>query len=214
MNDEAVAKMPKDVSMDDPIATSNAVSMDAREFYTWVRGLQGPLRKLAATESGRRFLVNLRVEWELLYSDAVAKGLSKTDEFARRTYIDEVSALGKATVEQITKDNIKATRAEAQAYYDDNKTQFGGRLFDDVVEEARERATRAKVARVRKELAQALRRDRYIVSYHRENIDKLDPSGFTKGEMGVFMYPLVPDDAPDAELDSLDLSLPANPPAG
>lgn len=203
LNQDALDKPFRELKLDMAVVESRAFNLTVMDFLQWIKSLPENFQKQLATVPGRKFLVDYYVENELLYYDALVRKLDKTEEYKTRVFVMEVNILGKMTADAITKQNILATTKEAREYYKKYKDKFGGRDFSQVRESAIRKAGADKRARITRELAFALRRDRYPVRYFEDRIKELDLSLVTKGEMGLMAFPVVPPDAPPVDIDGI-----------
>ncbi|MBZ0270826.1 hypothetical protein K8I61_02230 [bacterium] len=211
IHDDTLEKNPLDLEGSAPVIAGRAFDLEMNEFIEWIKTLPKPLRELVGSAPGRRYLGRLYLEQELWQLEAVANKRDKTPEFKTRRFVAETNLLGHITAEKITGTNVVATSVEAEAYYSDHPEEFD-KPFAEAKEDARTRATERKRARVRKELAFALRRDRYPVRYREDAIAAFDVAAAIK-RVG---------DAPDAPLvsaavegvDESELVLPILSPGG
>jgi hypothetical protein len=205
MDEEVLKKAPKDVELKTLIVESRAFNLTMADFIAWAKTLPGYMKRQMSTAEGRQFLVNYYVENELLFYDAFLQKLDKTPEFDKRMFIVKVSILGQITMNSITAKNIQATNKEAKEFYEKHQDQFKGESWEKSQKLAEKKASTEKRERVSKELAFALRRDRYPVHYWEDNIKKLDLSTVTKGEVGLAAFPIIPKGTEIVDLDSFNV---------
>lgn len=113
---------------------------------------------------------------EVLFTWAVKNGYDKTASYSLRKTMIKVSTMSYITRKEIIADDIVATRAEAEKFYDENQREFttpSGLLpFDKVEARARSRATDFKRLEATRSLAKSLMAHRFPTNYFEQNIKK------------------------------------------
>lgn len=200
---ELLAREPKDMPLGEDLVTSRAFNLNVRDFFLWAKNQTPDYQQQLKTEAGRNWLLDRHIEDELLHLDALAQQLHQTDEFKTRMEVARINVLGKLSENRITATNIDATGVETREFYDAHKSEFGDKPFEEVETAVRAKATAAKRARIVKEFADALRRDRYLVNYYEANVAALDLSTVTEGDIGLMVMPTADHNAPDVDVEAL-----------
>lgn len=188
---ELLAVSPKDAAENEQLrqvlVESRAFELTLVEFFAWIAGQPPAYQEQAKTNDGRNWLLDRYLEDEFLRIDAISQQLHKSDEYATRMLVAEISILGRMAQERITEKNIRATGDEARAYLAANPDKLAGKTWEKDEEEIRRAASEAKRARIIKEFADALRRDRYLVAYREDAIAKIDLASITDAGIEAIM---------------------------
>ena len=160
-------------------------------FDRQIKNLPESVQRLSLEGEGKRAILEGMINREILYKEAVKKGINKDAEIKRRLEDMEKELVISTFIQREFGDKLKVEDKEVQDYYNSHINEFKNReeirISQIVVQQEKEAGDILEKLREGKDFG-AL-----VAEY---SVDK--PTALRKGDVGYFTYKMLPDEIRDS----------------
>ncbi len=153
--------------LEKPLVTFEGGSWSVGEFIRRYDGIPPQSRIPLRTPEGVEDYVKMTIVPDLLYQEALRRGLDKNDEFLKEFTRMKNSLVGRYCQNKLVTTAVAVSEQEALDFYNQNKTRFGNRPAKEVMPLLQRMLRSNKMKQKRTEVLEALR-TRHPVEYNEQ----------------------------------------------
>ncbi len=166
-NGELLAGRLSREDLDSTLVSYDGGSWSVREFILRYNGIPVQSRIPLRTPEGVEDYVKMTIVPDLLYQEALRRGLDKDEEFLREVTRMKNSLVGRFCQNKLVTTAVSVSEQEVLNFYNQNKTRFGNRPANEVMPLLQRMLRSNKMKQKRTEVLEELRA-RYPVQYNDE----------------------------------------------